>query len=71
MIDDGVVDAMEFFSGPRELYLRCNKRLNIGRKRQLASDIASGEFIFFFEDLNQNLMLNLNFNWLSSNFTGF
>ena len=50
MIDDGVADARDFFSGPRELYLRCNKRLNIGRKRQFASDIASGEFIFFFDD---------------------
>ena len=50
VIDDGVADATDFFSGPRELYLRCNKRLNIGRKRQFASDIASGEFIFFFDD---------------------
>ena len=50
VIDDGVADARDFFSGPRELYLRCNKRLNIGRKRQFASDIASGEFIFFFDD---------------------
>jgi len=50
VIDDGAVDAGEFFSGPREMYLRCNKLLNIGRKRQFAADIASGEIIFFFDD---------------------
>ena len=50
VIDDAAVDAADFFSGPREMYLRCNKPLNIGRKRQFAADIASGEFIFFFDD---------------------
>lgn len=50
VIDDGAVDAGDFFSGSNELYLRCNKPLNIGRKRQFAADIASGEFIFFFDD---------------------
>ena len=50
VIDDGAVDAGEFFSGPREMYLRCNKLLNIGRKRQFAADIVSGEIIFFFDD---------------------
>lgn len=50
VIDDGDIDAGHFFAGSRELYLRCNKRLNIGRKRQFAADVASGEFIFFFDD---------------------
>ena len=50
VVDDGDEDFGEFFSGSRELYLRTNKPLNIGRKRQFGSDVASGEFIFFFDD---------------------
>ena len=50
IIDDGDQDVGELFAGPRELYIRCNKPLNIGRKRQYACDIASGEFLFFFDD---------------------
>ena len=50
VVDDGDQDVGEFFSGTRELYLRTNKPLNIGRKRQFGSDVASGEFIFFFDD---------------------
>ena len=50
VIDDGALDAADSFSGSNEMYLRCNKPLNIGRKRQFAADIASGEFIFFFDD---------------------
>ena len=50
IIDDGADDVGDFFSGSRELYLRSNKPLNIGRKRQFASDVASGEFLFFFDD---------------------
>ena len=50
VVDDGDEDFGEFLSGSRELYLRTNKPLNIGRKRQFGSDVASGEFIFFFDD---------------------
>ena len=50
IIDDGDQDLGELFAGPRELYIRCNKPLNIGRKRQYACDVASGEFLFFFDD---------------------
>lgn len=50
VIDDGAEDVGDFFPGSNELYLRCNKPLNIGRKRQFAADVASGEFIFFFDD---------------------
>ena len=50
VIDDGADDVGDFFSGSTELYLRCNKPLNIGRKRQFGADVASGEFIFFFDD---------------------
>lgn len=50
IVDDGADDIGDFFSGSRELYLRLNKPLNIGRKRQFASDVASGEFLFFFDD---------------------
>ena len=50
IIDDGEQDLSGLFAGSRELYIRCNKPLNIGRKRQYACDIASGEFLFFFDD---------------------
>ena len=50
IIDDGDQDLGELFAGSRELYIRCNKRLNIGRKRQYGCDVASGEFLFFFDD---------------------
>ena len=50
VIDDGDEDLSALFNGPSELYIRCNKPLNIGRKRQYACDIASGEFLFFFDD---------------------
>ena len=50
IVDDGADDIGDFFSGSRELYLRSNKPLNIGRKRQFASDVASGEFLLFFDD---------------------
>ena len=50
IIDDGDQDVGELFAGPRELYIRCNKPLNIGRKRQYACDVASGEFLLFFDD---------------------
>ena len=50
IIDDGDQDLGQQFAGPSELYIRCNKALNLGRKRQYACDIASGEFLFFFDD---------------------
>ena len=50
VIDDGDRGRRGVFLWSRELYLRTNKPLNIGRKRQFASDVASGEFIFFFDD---------------------
>lgn len=50
IIGDGEPSFGDLFSGPRELYLHSNKHLNIGRKRQFASDIASGEILLFFDD---------------------
>ena len=50
ILDDGDEDLAELFSGSSELYIRANKSLNIGRKRQYACDIAGGEFLFFFDD---------------------
>jgi len=50
VIDDGEPNSGDLFQGPRELYLHSNKPMNLGRKRQFASDIASGEFLFFFDD---------------------
>jgi len=50
ILDDGDEDLSALFSGSSELYIRANKSLNIGRKRQYACDIAGGEFLFFFDD---------------------
>ena len=44
ILDDSEQDVSSEFSGPNELYIRLNKRLNVGRKRQFACDIAAGEF---------------------------
>ena len=50
ILDDSEQDVSSEFSGPNELYIRLNKRLNVGRKRQYACDIAAGEFLLFFDD---------------------
>ena len=50
IFDDGPEDLGHVFTGPNELYVRTTKSLNIGRKRQFACDIASGEFLNFFDD---------------------
>ena len=50
IFDDGPEDLGHVFTGPNELYVRTSKSLNIGRKRQFACDIASGEFLIFFDD---------------------
>ena len=50
IVDDGEDDLSETFDGSNELYIRLNRALNIGRKRQLACDAASGEFLVIFDD---------------------
>ena len=50
IVDDGQGAAREEFDAPNEVYFRLNKKFALGRKRQLACDVASGEFIFFFDD---------------------
>ena len=34
----------------KPLYFHCSQKLTIGRKRNIASRIATGEFIAFFDD---------------------
>ncbi len=34
----------------KPLYFHCSKKLTVGRKRNIASNIATGEFIAFFDD---------------------
>ena len=50
IVDDGEDDLSKTFDGSNELYIRLNRVLNIGRKRQLACDAASGEFLVIFDD---------------------
>ena len=49
-MDDGQDIPPETFDKSHEIYVQLNKKLPLGRKRQLACDLASGEFIFFFDD---------------------
>ena len=50
ILDDGQDISPETFDKSNEIYVQLNKKLPLGRKRQLACDLASGEFIFFFDD---------------------
>ena len=50
IVDDGQDIPPETFDKSHEIYVQLNKKLPLGRKRQLACDLASGEFIFFFDD---------------------
>ena len=50
ILDDGKIDRSHFFNDDFVNYIRIYKKLNLGRKRQIACDIACGEFIIFFDD---------------------
>ena len=47
ILDDGKEDRSELFDLEFANYVKIFKQLNIGRKRQIACDIACGEFIIF------------------------
>ena len=50
ILDDGDIDRSSHFDTDICTYIKLYKKLNIGRKRQIASDISCGEFIIFFDD---------------------
>ena len=50
IVDDAKDQSSSTFSAPNQIYVHLNKKLPLGRERQLACDLASGEFIFFFDD---------------------
>ena len=50
VLDDGDLDRSSHFDSEICTYIKLYKKFNIGRKRQIASDIACGEFIIFFDD---------------------
>ena len=50
IVDDAKDQSSSTFSAPNQIHVHLNKKLPLGRKRQLACDLASGEFIFFFDD---------------------
>ena len=50
IVDDGPDNTGHVFGGSSQIYFHGNKKLTLGRKRQLACDIATGEFVFFFDD---------------------
>ena len=50
ILDDGDKDRSKEFDLEIATYIKVFKKLNIGRKRQIACDIACGEFIIFFDD---------------------
>ena len=50
IVDDGPDNVGFSFGDSSQIYFHGNKKLALGRKRQLACDIATGEFIFFFDD---------------------
>ena len=50
IVDDGPDNVGHDFHDSSQIYFHINKKLALGRKRQVACDIASGEFIFFFDD---------------------
>ena len=45
ILDDGKIDRSHFFNDDFVNYIRIYKKFNLGRKRQIACDIACGEFI--------------------------
>ena len=51
ILDDGLImiESKEF-DLEIATYVKLFKKFNIGRKRQIACDIAGGEFIIFFDD---------------------
>ncbi len=50
IVDDGEFDKSKEFEDDFSTYIKVNKNINLGRKRQMACDISSGEFIIFFDD---------------------
>ena len=50
ILDDGGSDRSKEFDLEIATYVKLFKKFNIGRKRQIACDIACGEFIVFFDD---------------------
>ena len=50
ILDDGDKDRSKEFDLEIATYIKVFKKFNIGRKRQIACDIAGGEFITFFDD---------------------
>ena len=50
ILDDGITDKSKEFDLEIATYVKLFKKFNIGRKRQIACDIACGEFIIFFDD---------------------
>ena len=51
ILDDGPLDRSDQFNDDLATYVRVYKKLNIGRKRQIACDLSIGEFIIFFDDV--------------------
>ena len=50
IVDDGPEDEGAKFGSSSQVYFHGNKKLALGRKRQIACDMATGEFLFFFDD---------------------
>ena len=50
VLDDGKKDRSKYFDEDFTTYVKLYKKINLGRKRQFACDISSGEFIIFFDD---------------------
>tara|TARA_E500000178_G_C16950651_1_gene721097 strand:+ start:712 stop:1329 length:618 start_codon:yes stop_codon:yes gene_type:complete len=50
VLDDGNKDRSKDFSDDFTTYVKLYKKINLGRKRQFACNISSGEFIIFFDD---------------------
>ena len=60
-----ITDRSKEFDLEIATYIKLFKKFNIGRKRQIACDIACGEFIIFFDDDDihfshriENLLIN-------------
>lgn len=50
IVDDGDIDRSKEFNEEFTTYVKFYKKINLGRKRQIACNISSGEFIVFFDD---------------------
>lgn len=50
ILDDGPHDRSQEFEIEYATYIKIFKKFNIGRKRQMACNLAVGEFIIFFDD---------------------